>query len=255
MNPKFFTLATYAILIQFTFYVTSHQPTLSQIDWKAAFVGRTYYQDNSNLISGVLVLSNIFCGVILFGLMFPMLIIAPFLVHVKYPEFRDIFRKSVKKTQEKAKPSGKSKEETSDYKIESLSQNDEDAVETVAEFDVTRGELNLYENERCLLVSGFRVASKLLLLQGFRVSLFTPHCHRECQNNLCLSVQLDFLLDAGLYHTLSPSDGMEDLCTAVHLRRNRNVHLCSGAVGGIPGPVQGAQGSCGIDREPNEATR
>lgn len=179
MNPKFFTLVTWAILIQFTFYATSHQPTLSQIDWNAAFVGRTYYQDNSNVLSGVLVLSNIFCGVIVFGLMFPVLIIAPFLVHVKYPEFKEIFRKKVAKSTPKSRvAAGKSgsKEEVSDYKIESLSQNNEDAVDgaaEVVEFDVTRGELNLYENERCLLVSGFRVASKLLLLQGFRVSSFT----------------------------------------------------------------------------------
>lgn len=174
MNPKLFTLVSWAILIQFTFYVTSHQPTLSQIDWHAAFVGRTYYQDNSNVISGVLVLSNIFCGVIVFGLMFPMLIVAPFLVYVKYPEFKEVFRKGAvqpKKKESKLLGAKQAKVDTpsADYKIESLSQNNEDGV-VQGEFDVTRGELNLYENERCLLVTGFRVATKLLLLQGFRVS-------------------------------------------------------------------------------------
>lgn len=183
MNPEFFTLFTWSVLIQFTFYVTSHQPTLSQIDWHAAFVGRTYYHDNSNVLSGILVLSNIFCGVILFGLMYPMLIIAPFLIHVKYPEFRDMFRKQKKTDELSSSVAGKQKlnarqstkdDQAPDYKIESLTQNDEDAVEEdgVGDggFDVTRGELNLYENERCLLVTGFRVAAKLLLLQGFRVS-------------------------------------------------------------------------------------
>lgn len=181
MNPDFFTLFTWSVLIQFTFYVTSHQPTLSQIDWHAAFVGRTYYHDNSNVLSGILVLANIFCGEIVFGLMYPMLIIAPFLIHVKYPEFREIFRKktilspsSTGKQKLNAKQS--SKEDVSDYKIESLTQHDEDAVEDDGGFDVTRGELNLYENERCLLVTGFRVAAKLLLLQGFRVSLFAFRC-------------------------------------------------------------------------------
>lgn len=177
MDPKFFTLVTWSILIQFTFYVTSHQPTLSQIDWHAAFVGRTYFQDNSNVISGFLVLSNIFNGVIVFGLMYPLLIIAPFLIYVKYPEFREIFKRSRKSESERAESrkqlGGKqAKDETAsaDYKIESLSQHNEDVVEEGGEFDVTRGELNLYENERCLLVTGFRVGVKLLLLQGFRVS-------------------------------------------------------------------------------------
>lgn len=175
MNPTFLTLLTWSILAQFTFYATSHQPTLSQIDWHAAFVGRTYFHDHSNVVSGMLVLTNIFCGVIIAGLMCPLLIIMPFLIFVKYPEFKEMFRKNEQpreiKTKLNLKTGAAKKEESApEFKIESLSQKDEDGDEMV-DFDVTRGELNLYENERCLLGSGFRVAAKLIVLQGFRVSL------------------------------------------------------------------------------------
>lgn len=255
MNPKFFTLVSWAVLIQFTFYVTSHQPTLSQIDWRAAFVGRTFYQDNSNVVSGVLVLSNIFCGVILFGLMFPMLIIGPFLIYVKYPEFKEVFRKRVQNSEQRRQMGAKrtsakgEEEQSTDYKIESLSQNNEDAeVEQEATgFDVTRGELNLYENERCLLVTGFRVASKLLLLQGFRVSGGLILISKLRLLIMVFSFLLDFLFDVGMHHSLSPSDGVEDLCAAVYLRGNRHIYLCSRAAGGIRAACEGSPGSCAVD--------
>lgn len=182
LNPKFLTLVTWSMLIQFTFYSTSHQPTLSQIDWHAAFVGRTYYHDHSNLVSGFLVLANIFSGVIVFGLMYPLLVMAPFLIYVKYPEFKEIFLKSELpmgiKRKLNLKPVTPKKEAAAapEYKIESLSQRDEDIGEN-GDFDVTRGEINLYENGRCLLGSCFRVAAKLIVLQGFRVRVLTFFLH------------------------------------------------------------------------------
>lgn len=172
LNPSFLSLVSWLLLAQFTFYATSHQPTLSQIDWHAAFVGRTYYHDHSAIISGLLVLTNTFNGVILYVLMCPALLIVPFLVYVKQPQLKDMFPRAHQNTA--ASKSGGKQKATGDYKIETLRQNDDEDQAEVATFDVTRGELNLFENDRSLLVSLFRLGAKLIMLQGLRVS------HSEC---------------------------------------------------------------------------
>lgn len=157
MSPDFSTLVTWLFVVQFGFYVTSHQPTLSQIDWHAAFVGRTFKHDHSNILSGILVLMSTFNAVILLVFMFPMISIMPFVIFTKLPELKDMLQ-------------GKGKSnKTTDFKIETLTQMDEDGAKD-GEFDVTRGEINLYENERTLLVSVFKLGCKLIMMQGFRVS-------------------------------------------------------------------------------------
>ncbi|XP_046999252.1 GPI ethanolamine phosphate transferase 3 isoform X1 [Schistocerca americana] len=68
------------------FYATGHQPAFSTIQWNAAFVGTTGQLSN-HIIPGLLIVINTFTSHLIFGLMLPLLLIAPFTLLVMLPKF------------------------------------------------------------------------------------------------------------------------------------------------------------------------
>lgn len=151
VQPKLGAIVGWFLLSHFCFFATSHQTTLSQIDWRAAFVGRTSNYDNSNILSGFLVIVNTFAGQILFmalyGLlnsyMFSMFALFPDLSKTKHIKDNSNFRKTT---------------------LHNASQ------ELDLPFDITRGELIIYEYENVFLGSAFKLAVQFMILHGLRVS-------------------------------------------------------------------------------------
>lgn len=162
------------LLGHYSFYATSHQPTLSQIDWRAAFVGRTAMYDHNNIISAILVLCNTFGGQFLIFCMYPLLVTTPTALYTIYPSLAP--RRTTKiliKNQNGTKQREIVKKIVD--RIEHRSVNVTKCNVTDAEnddMDVTRGELTLYENEDIFIGSVFKVGCQLLILQGIRVSPF-----------------------------------------------------------------------------------
>lgn len=134
------------LFAHFAFYASSHQPTLSQIDWKAAFVGRSANHDHSIILSAFLVILNTFSGVIWFGILYPLIIMGPFFFYA-----RD------------------SKDENT-YRTVTVNKNENYLPIKEIDFDITRGEVNLYENEKRFIAAAFKTAVLLFVLQGIRVS-------------------------------------------------------------------------------------
>lgn len=157
LQPEFLTLIAWALLAHYSFYATSHQPTLSQIDWHAAFVGRQNpaYVHN-HVVSAALVLLNTFGGLILVFLMYPLLCVFGFGLYARYtslipkPNLTLINAHLVHKSM------------PSDQKNVVL--------ERTHRFDLKRGDLNLYEKDVALKSTVFKAGVQLMLLQGFRVS-------------------------------------------------------------------------------------
>lgn len=129
---------------------------MSQIDWHAAFVGRTAKFDNSNIISATLVILATFSGSILFSVLYPLLIIVPFIIFGIMPA--TVNRQEEKKLFNDV-----------EYRPITVAKVDESED---FELDVTRGELNLFENEKLFIGSAFKTGCQLFMLQGLRVSLF-----------------------------------------------------------------------------------
>lgn len=140
MQPNVLLLISYLILTHYTFYATSHQPTLSQIDWHSAFVGRSKNNDNQ-LISAILIILSTFSGHILFLLFYPILVITPFLLNLLLPL--------------------KSKKGESMYMQVTISEG--------MDIDISRGELSLYEIDEWFIGVVFKTGCQLAILQGARV--------------------------------------------------------------------------------------
>lgn len=101
LQPKFSTIVSWFLLISFGFYATGHQPTISQIDWNAAFVGRTANFDHSNVLSGLLVILSTFCANFLLLSIYPLVVLFPFLLYAIYPKLSlKTFQKEKKKEKE-----------------------------------------------------------------------------------------------------------------------------------------------------------
>uniref|UniRef100_A0A182Q0K4 Uncharacterized protein n=1 Tax=Anopheles farauti TaxID=69004 RepID=A0A182Q0K4_9DIPT len=196
IQPSFPTLLTWVILQQYGFFATAHQPTLSQIDWNAAFIGRTYYFDGSNILSGLLVLLNTFSVTFLLSVMFPLLIFVPFCVYTMWPTLaqRPSSITTAKTAAHTQTTRGASKAETLrkttsdggsvEYRSVTVSRAEESTDGTVVapDFDITKGELNLYENEKLFLGTVFKTACQLILLQSLRIFCAMFACTLHCRH-------------------------------------------------------------------------
>lgn len=185
LQPTMTTLLSWIILMQFGFYATAHQPTMSQIDWNAAFVGRTWHYDNNNVISAILVLLNTFSVTFLLSTLFPLIIFTPFCVYTMWPSLaQKIYQKSGGGGgggKPKA-PKSSRKTDAGNVEYRSVTVNKPDDEEAgdeestsgrrkAIDFDVTKGEINLYENEKLFVGTVFKTGCQLLLIQGVRVRL------------------------------------------------------------------------------------
>lgn len=168
LQPQFILIVTWFLLINYGFYATSHQPTISQIDWNPAFVGRSANFDNSNVLSAVLVLMATFSSNLLLLIVYPLLVMFPFTIFGIFPKL------SVKNFT-------KGKEKNTEYKKITLSEGD-DNEESSSSFDVTRCEINLYENEKLFIASVFQVGCKLIILQGLKALASMLACTILCRH-------------------------------------------------------------------------
>lgn len=160
----------------YSFYATSHQATLSQIDWHAAFVGRTAMYDHNNIISAILVLCNTFGGQFLIFCMYPLLVMTPTALYTIYPSLAP--RRTTKiviKNQNGTKQREIVKKivDRIEHRSVNVSKCDDNEIDAEnGDMDVSRGELTLYENEGIFIGSVFKVGCQLMILQGIRVSSF-----------------------------------------------------------------------------------
>lgn len=130
---------------------------MSQIDWRAAFVGRTSNIGNSNFISGILVIFNTFCGQILFMSMYSLLSTETFSIFALFPNL-------IKPTTKDRKTEINDPRQTNNVRSYS-----DISFENVG-FDMTRGELTLFENETVFLGTIFKLAIQLFMLHGLKVT-------------------------------------------------------------------------------------
>ncbi|XP_037717757.1 GPI ethanolamine phosphate transferase 3 [Drosophila subpulchrella] len=161
VQPTFTALVGWFLLAHFCFFATSHQTTLSQIEWRAAFVGRTTGIGQSNIISGALVILNTFCGPIFFFCMYSLLNTETFSLFALFP---NLIRS--------CKSGGKADATTS------LS----DLANEAVGFDMTRGELTLYEYEDVFLGAGFKLANQFFMLQGLKIFCAMMACTIHCRH-------------------------------------------------------------------------
>ncbi|KAH8348918.1 hypothetical protein KR084_012437 [Drosophila pseudotakahashii] len=161
VQPTFTALVGWFLLAHFCFFATSHQTTLSQIEWRAAFVGRTTGIGQSNLISGALVILNTFCGPILFFCMYSLLNTETFSLFALFPSLIRSCR--------------------SGGKADATTAMSDLANEAVG-FDMTRGELTLYEFEDVFLGAGFKLASQFFMLQGLKIFCAMMACTIHCRH-------------------------------------------------------------------------
>lgn len=169
LQPQFTTIVSWFVLMSFGFYATSHQPTISQIDWNAAFVGRTANFDNSNVISAALVILSTFCSNFLLLSVYPLIILFPFMMYAVYPNLSmKVFQKD------------RPKQEATDYRTITVQQT-ENSLEKI-DFDVTRGEINLFENERLFVASVFKVGCQFIILQGLKIMSSMLACTVLCRH-------------------------------------------------------------------------
>uniref|UniRef100_A0A1Q3F5Z1 Putative glycosylphosphatidylinositol anchor synthesis protein n=1 Tax=Culex tarsalis TaxID=7177 RepID=A0A1Q3F5Z1_CULTA len=192
LQPSMTTLLSWIILMQFGFYATAHQPTMSQIDWNAAFVGRTWHYDNNNVISAILVLLNTFSVTFLLSTLFPLIIFTPFCVYTMWPSLaQKIYQKSGGKPKG---PKSSRKTDAGNVEYRSVTVNKPDEEEEAADgestsggrkaidFDVTKGEINLYENEKLFVGTVFKTGCQLLLIQGVRIFCAMFACTMHCRH-------------------------------------------------------------------------
>jgi GPI ethanolamine phosphate transferase 3 subunit O len=175
LQPQFSLIVTWFLLVNFGFYATSHQPTISQIDWNSAFVGRASSSDHSNILSAVLVLLSTFNSNFLLLSIYPLLVLFPFMIYAIYPQLSmKIFSMDKKHKEEK----------TSDYRKITLSHADDEEATSlnVTDFDVTRGEINLFENEKLFMSSALKVGCQLMILQGVKVLASMVACTILCRH-------------------------------------------------------------------------
>lgn len=174
---------------------------MSQIDWHAAFVGRTAVHDNNNIISATLVVLSTFGGQFLIFFLYPLLIIVPTAIFTIYPSLAP--RRTTKiviQNQNGTKQRHIVKKLLDKTDTESVNVNVHKYNEfssDIDDVDIPRGELTLFENEELFIGSLFQVGSKLIILQGIRVSFelnIMCSINRFCTNFFCVCVYFRFLL-------------------------------------------------------------
>ncbi|XP_032571459.1 GPI ethanolamine phosphate transferase 3 [Drosophila sechellia] len=161
VQPTFTALVGWFLLAHFCFFATSHQMTLSQIEWRAAFVGRTTGIGQSNIVSGALVILNTFCGPIFFFCMYSLLSTETFSLFALFPNLIRSCR--------------------SGGKVDASTSMSDLATEVVG-FDMTRGELSLYEYEDVFLGAGFKLATQFFMLQGLKIFCAMLACTIHCRH-------------------------------------------------------------------------
>lgn len=182
LHPEFLTLLAWTVVAQYSFYATGHQSTLSQIQWKSAFVGRLNpnFQHNG-YISAALVLLNTFGGNAIIYLSYPLLCVFGSSIYARFsslipkPHVAQVNRLVYNQTLPR--------------------KGVNHVVGRTHYFELERGDLNLYEKEETLKASVFRTGCQLMVLQGFRVrnSIIThPFIH-------ILSIQLYIFIHSKLY--------------------------------------------------------
>lgn len=212
----------------YSFYATSHQATLSQIEWHAAFVGRTAMHDHNNTISAILILINTFGGQFLIFCLYPLLVMTPTALYTIFPSLAP--RRTTKiviQNQNGTKQREILKKIVDRFEHSSVNVTKYNGLDAENDdMDVPRGELTLYENEDIFIGSVFKAGCQLLILQGIRVSfdvdpidLLSHHC-RQLHWFLSFS---DIWRYAGLHHSLSTFDGVENIRATLHLRGHCHV--------------------------------
>lgn len=246
MQPEVIALVSWHLLAHYSFYATAHQPTLSQINWHAAFVGRTALYDHNNVISAILILLNTFGGHVLIFLLYPLLVIAPNAIYTIYPSL------APRRT---AKMVIKNQNGTKQREIvKKISENngggggggvgggggggggDGGAVNVTTftgldseneHLDIPHGELALYENEDLFFGQLYKTGTQLIILQAIRVSgddnVRKLDIYLLIQRFFFLSLSPDFQFDDRMHNTLSPFNGVEDICTTIYIRSDCNI--------------------------------
>lgn len=172
LQPEVIALVSWHLLAHYSFYATAHQPTLSQINWHAAFVGRTAMYDHNNVISAILIILNTFGGHLLICALFPLLVIAPNALYTIYPSL------APRRT---AKMVIKNQNGTKQREIvKRIVENIDNGAVNVTTFggldsenehlDIPHGELALYENEDLFFGQLYKTGTQLIILQAIRVS-------------------------------------------------------------------------------------
>ncbi|XP_075165839.1 phosphatidylinositol glycan anchor biosynthesis class O [Haematobia irritans] len=177
IQPTFTAIVGWFLVGHFCFFATSHQTTLSQIDWRAAFVGRTTNIGQSHFISGILVILNTFCGQILFSCAYGLLSTEIFSIFALFPS---LIRTNANR-EHKVETSGGTKTQTSASSFASDRCLSDISQECVG-FDMTRGELILYENETTFIGSVFKLATQLYILQGIKIFCAMLACTIHCRH-------------------------------------------------------------------------
>lgn len=182
MQPEVIALVSWHLLAHYSFYATAHQPTLSQINWHAAFVGRTALYDHNNVISAILILLNTFGGHVLVFLLYPLLVIAPNAIYTIYPSLAPRrTAKMVIKNQNGTKQreivkkisehNGGGSGGGGSGGFEAVNVTTFAGLDSENEhLDIPHGELALYENEDLFFGQLYKTGTQLIILQAIRVS-------------------------------------------------------------------------------------
>nr|CAD7577302.1 unnamed protein product [Timema californicum] len=83
------SVLSWGFLASYFFYGTGHQPTFSNIQWEAAFVG-TGGIFHTHVVPALLVGLNTFCAQLVMGLTLPLLLVAPFTIRVMAPRLMSL---------------------------------------------------------------------------------------------------------------------------------------------------------------------
>lgn len=173
LQPEFIAMVIWYMIGHYSFYATSHQATLSQIEWHAAFVGRTAMHDHNNTISAILILINTFGGQFLIFCMYPLLVMTPTALYTIFPSLAP--RRTTKiviKNQNGTKQREIVKKIVDRFEHSTVNVTKYNGLDAENDdMDVPRGELTLYENEDIFIGSVFKAGCQLLILQGIRVSV------------------------------------------------------------------------------------
>lgn len=176
LQPEVLALVSWHLLGHYSFYATAHQATLSQIDWHAAFVGRTAHYDHNNVISAILILINTFGGHFLIFVLYPLLVIAPNALYTLYPSLAPRrTEKIVIKNQNGTKQREIVKKITANIDSTGIKPNPNKASDNATDnLDIPHGELTLYENEKLFFSQLYKTGAQLIILQTIRVSKNRP---------------------------------------------------------------------------------
>lgn len=173
-------LVAWHLLGHYSFYATSHQPTLSQIDWHAAFVGRTAFYDHNNVLSAFLIIINTFGGHLLIFALYPLLVITPNALYTLYPSLAP--RRTEKifiKNQNGTKQREIVKKITANIDSTGIKAHSPSGADNL---DIPHGELTLYENEDLFFSQLYRSGTQLIILQSLRVFCAMLACTIHCRH-------------------------------------------------------------------------